>query len=37
MAEALEMDVEEISDAMKLSSKQVSVDAPFSLGDETVY
>ena len=34
MAEALEMDVEEISDAMKLSSKQVSVDAPFSLGDE---
>jgi len=34
MAEALEMDVEEISDAMKLSSKQVSVDAPFSLGEE---
>jgi len=34
MAEALEMDVEEISDVMKLSSKQVSVDAPFSLGDE---
>jgi RNA polymerase primary sigma factor len=34
MAEALEMDVSEISDAMKLSSKQVSVDAPFSLGEE---
>ncbi len=34
MAEALEMDVEEIADAMKLSSKQVSVDAPFSLGEE---
>ena len=34
IAEALEMDVAEISNAMKLSSKQVSVDAPFSLGDE---
>jgi RNA polymerase primary sigma factor len=34
MAEALEMDVTEIADAMKLSSKQVSVDAPFSFGEE---
>ncbi|MBK7632709.1 MAG: sigma-70 family RNA polymerase sigma factor [Ignavibacteriales bacterium] len=34
IAQALEMDVDEISSAMKLYGKQVSVDAPFSLGDE---
>jgi RNA polymerase primary sigma factor len=34
VAEALEMDVDEISSAMKISGKQVSVDAPFSSGEE---
>ncbi len=34
IAQALEMDVDEISSAMKIYGKQVSVDAPFSLGDE---
>jgi RNA polymerase primary sigma factor len=34
IAEALEMDVDEISNTMKIFGKQVSVDAPFSLGDE---
>jgi len=34
VAEALEMDVDEISSMMKISGKQVSVDAPFSSGDE---
>ncbi len=34
IAEALEMDVDEISSTMQIYGKQVSVDAPFSLGDE---
>ena len=34
IAQALEMDVDEISDTMKIYGKQVSVDAPFFLGDE---
>jgi len=34
IAQALEMDVDEISNTMKIYGKQVSVDAPFSLGDE---
>ena len=34
IAEALEMDVEEISSTMQIYGKQVSMDAPFSLGDE---
>ena len=34
IAQALEMDVDEISSTMKIYGKQVSVDAPFSLGDE---
>lgn len=34
IAEALEMDVDEISSTMKIYGKQVSVDAPFSFGDE---
>jgi RNA polymerase primary sigma factor len=34
IAEALEMDVEEISDTLRISSKQVSVDAPFVSGEE---
>lgn len=34
VAEALEMDVDEISSMMKISGKQVSVDAPFSSGEE---
>lgn len=34
IAEALEMDVDEISNTMKIYGKQVSVDAPFSFGDE---
>jgi RNA polymerase primary sigma factor len=34
IAKALEMDVDEISSTMKIYGKQVSVDAPFSLGDE---
>ncbi|MDP2363207.1 MAG: sigma-70 family RNA polymerase sigma factor [Ignavibacteria bacterium] len=34
IAQALEMDVEEISSAMKIYGKQVSVDAPFSFGEE---
>ena len=36
VAEALEMDVDEISSMMKISGKQVSVDAPFSSGDENL-
>ena len=34
IAEALEMDVDEISNTMQIYGKQVSMDAPFSLGDE---
>jgi len=34
IAQALEMDVDEISSTMKIYGKQISVDAPFSLGDE---
>lgn len=34
LANELEMDIEEISDTMKLSGKQVSMDAPFALGEE---
>ena len=34
IAQALEMDVNEISDTMKIYGKQVSVDAPFFWGDE---
>ena len=34
IANELEMDIEEISDTLKLSSKQVSMDAPFSGGEE---
>ena len=34
LANELEMDIEEISDTMKLSGKQISVDAPFSDGEE---
>jgi len=34
IAEALEMDVQEISDTLKISSKQISVDAPFVSGEE---
>ncbi len=34
IAEALEMDVDEISSTMQIYGKQVSMDAPFSLGDE---
>ena len=34
IAQALEMDIDEISSTMKIYGKQVSVDAPFSLGDE---
>jgi RNA polymerase primary sigma factor len=34
IAQALEMDVDEISSTMKIYGKQVSVDAPFSFGDE---
>ena len=34
IANELEMDIEEISDTLKLSSKQVSMDAPFSVGEE---
>jgi len=34
IAQALEMDVDEISNAMKIYGKQFSVDAPFSLSDE---
>ncbi len=34
IAQSLEMDVEEISSTMKIYGKQVSVDAPFSFGDE---
>ena len=34
IAQSLEMDVEEISNTLKIYGKQVSVDAPFSLGDE---
>jgi RNA polymerase primary sigma factor len=34
IAQALEMDVDDISNAMKMSGRQVSMDAPFSLGGE---
>jgi len=34
IAQSLEMDVDEISETMKIYGKQVSVDAPFSFGDE---
>ena len=34
IAEELEMEVDEISDTLKLSSKQVSMDAPFTSGEE---
>jgi RNA polymerase primary sigma factor len=34
IAQSLEMDVDEISNTMKIYGKQVSVDAPFSFGDE---
>jgi len=34
IAQSLEMDVEEISNVMKISAKQVSVDSPFSFGEE---
>lgn len=34
LANELEMDIEEISDTMKLSGKQVSMDAPFTTGEE---
>jgi RNA polymerase primary sigma factor len=34
IAQALEMDVEEISNTLQIFGRQVSVDAPFSLGDE---
>jgi RNA polymerase primary sigma factor len=34
IANELEMDIEEISDTLKLSGKQVSMDAPFSNGEE---
>lgn len=34
IAQVLEMEVDEISAAMKISGKHVSVDAPFSYGDE---
>jgi RNA polymerase primary sigma factor len=34
LATELEMGIDEISDTMKLSGKQVSMDAPFTLGEE---
>jgi RNA polymerase primary sigma factor len=34
IAQALEMDVEEISSMLRISNRQVSVDAPFSTGEE---
>ncbi len=34
LAEELEMDVKEVTDTLKISSKHVSVDAPFSQGEE---
>ena len=34
IAEALEMDVSEISDTLRISGKPVSVDAPFSAGED---
>ncbi len=34
IAEVLEMDVDDISQAIKISGKQVSVDAPFSFGED---
>ena len=34
IAEVLEMDVDDISQAIKISGKQVSFDAPFSLGED---
>lgn len=34
LATELEMDIDEISDTMKLSGKQVSMDAPFTSGEE---
>ncbi len=34
LADKLDMDVKEVSDTLKISSKHVSVDAPFSQGEE---
>jgi len=34
LAEELDMDVKEVTDTLKISSKHVSVDAPFSSGEE---
>ncbi|MGE5806641.1 MAG: RNA polymerase sigma factor RpoD/SigA [Ignavibacteria bacterium] len=34
LAQELEMDVSEVSDAMKISSRHVSMDAPFTSGEE---
>jgi RNA polymerase primary sigma factor len=34
LADELEMDVKEVSDTLKISSKHISVDAPFSQGEE---
>ena len=34
LADELEMDVKEVSDTLKISSKHVSVDAPFAQGEE---
>jgi len=34
LAVALDMDVKEVADALKISSKHISVDAPFAQGDE---
>jgi len=34
LADELDMDVKEVSDTLKISSKHVSVDAPFSQGEE---
>ena len=34
LADELEMDVKEVTDTLKISSKHVSVDAPFAQGDE---
>ncbi len=34
LAEELEMDIKEVTDTLKISSKHVSVDAPFSQGEE---
>ena len=34
LADALDMTVEEVADTLKISARQVSMDAPFSSGDE---